>query len=1141
MLNLLLGRSGSGKSRYLRQISEEYINKGKPVLVLVPEQFSFETGLYFLDKNSKAANENVKVLSFSTMIKYVFSLTGGLTAEFLDEGTSKILMSLAIESCADCLTLYKSQVKNKNFVNTMLSTINEYKSNCIKSENLLSVKAGVQNPTLKQKLEETALILDTYNTLVEGSYAHTQDILSYMADSIKKHGIFNGYTVFIDAFTGFTGQQYKVLQSVFLQAEDVYLALCTECRGNTVDQSSIRFRVTVDTYHRIRALSERCNQNVNEIYEPFKSNMRTTYDDLKAVEENLYAFPIKQYDKPVKNIQLYSAANIYDECEYIACAIKQLTINRGYRYKDIAVVCRDEEMYRGILDVTFDKFGIGYFMDKPENINSKPLVNFIRHAFDAVSNGFNSESVLRMLKTGITKYGYEDISIIENYIFTWSPKWSKSFTQNINGFDGKEMDDDDKRLLKKIESIRSEVYTNLKEFQTGVQNANGLEISQNLAKLLYAFDVKNCIKKKIKNLNKQETPELVDEYTRVWSLVVSIISKMADVLECEKMSGKRYFELFSLAVSCQQIANQPLCLDRVIVGTAGRARLNSPKVTFIIGAVQGVFPSVPTSGGVFTDNERKLLLNKGLPMSCDLSELSAQEQYSAYAALASPSEKLYVSYYTNTINGGGVLPSTIVTQIQKILPQITTVFSCDSYSFSQNSLWCRQQAFEHTVGAMLNPDCNQLQLEEYFLSQDKYSQLILSIHNYKEKQPPSITANTAHMLYSENMHLSASKIEDFYSCGYMYFCKNGLKLKERRKAQIDSRQYGSMVHYIMEKFLKLKNIDDIVDNTENYNIAEIVSELANRFINDSFENGELPDNKTKYILKRAESNCIVLVNRIVQELKVSLFKPSDFELSIGIQKPKNPDGTASGNTIDQYAVKTKDGSVSVTGFVDRVDLFKNPADGKIYVRIVDYKTGNKELKRCELEMGLSLQMFIYLSAIIKNGKNLYGENIVPAGVCYMPSKEFHTIVSQGSESKSQIQSEFDKYYRASGLFLRDPNVIIAMDKSISGKFIPVKIKIKEKKGKKGQPPTEEITYPRSEQYLLSGNENEGDFKGVFDLVDNKIRQMSDMLLDGYINSVPTGSKNSIDTLPCKYCNFKNSCRFSEGMPVNLIPSSKKED
>lgn len=101
------------------------------------------------------------------------------------------------------------------------------------------------------------------------------------------------------------------------------------------------------------------------------------------------------------------------------------------------------------------------------------------------------------------------------------------------------------------------------------------------------------------------------------------------------------------------------------MGTAGRARLNSPKVTFIIGAVQGVFPSVPSSGGVFTDNERKLLLNKGLPMSCDLSELSAQEQYSAYAALASPSEKLYVSYYTNTINGGGALPSTIVTQIQK--------------------------------------------------------------------------------------------------------------------------------------------------------------------------------------------------------------------------------------------------------------------------------------------------------------------------------------------------------------------------------------------------------------------------------------------------------------------------------------------
>ena len=1142
MFTLLLGRSGSGKSTYLRKISEECINNGKSVLVLVPEQFSFETGLYFLDKNSKALNENVKVLSFSSMIKYVFSIAGGLTNNFLDEGTSKILMSLAIENCSDQLNLYERQAKNRNFVDTLLNTINEYKSSCIESQDLLSVKASVDNTTLKQKLQETALILDTYNALVNNNYIHNQDILSYMAEIIAREAIFKGFTLFIDAFTGFTGQQYKVLSSIVSQADNVYITLSTECRNNKVDESSIRFRVTADTYHKIRVLAKRCGQTVKEIYEPFNNNLRTDKDDLKAVEENLYAFPLKSYNIESQNIKIYSATNIYSECEYVASEIKKLTLEEDYRYKDIAVVCRDEEMYRGILDVTFDKFNIGYFMDNPENINAKPLVNFIRHAFEAINNGFNTENILRMLKTNITKYSFEDISLLENYIFTWSPKWSEPFTQNINGFGSGEMIEEDIETLEKIENIRQEVFEYLKNFKEKTQKSNGFEISKQIAKLIDDFNVKNTIQSKIKLLDNHNTPELVDEYTRVWNSVTSVISKMSQILEKIPLTSARYYELFTLAINSQQIANQPLSIDRVIVGTAGRARLGTPKITFIIGAVQGVFPAVPTSGGVFTDNERQLLLELGLPMSCGLSDLSAQEQYSAYSSLASPSEKLYISYFTNTVNGGGALPSTIVTQVQRILPKIKTIFHYDSYAIDEDSLWCKQQAFEHTVANIKNKDKNVKSLKEYFSLDEKYNSLLNSIEIYLEKNPRQISKDTAHMLYSENIRLSASRIEDFYNCGYLYFCKNGLKLKERRKARIDNRQYGSLIHFVMEKFLKQENLEDIIANTENYDVAEFVSKLTAKFISQSFENGKIPDNKTEYSIRRAEKNCVILVDRLIKELKVSLFRPSDFELSIGIDT--NNENTAdSHNMIDSYNVKTKDGEVSVIGFVDRVDLFKSPDDGKTYVRIVDYKTGNKDLKRCELEMGLNLQMFIYLSAIMKNGSSLYGNNLAPAGVCYMPAKEFSAILTQYGESpenQKQLEDAFNKHYRAKGLFLTDTDVIMAMDKSVSGQFIPVKIK-KTTKKKKGEEPKTEVSFTRSDNYLLDGSQHSGEFKNIFDLVDNKIRQMSDMLLEGYINSVPTGKKNEISELPCKYCLYKNSCNFTAGMTVNIIPYGKEKE
>ena len=1138
MLNLLLGRSGSGKSHYLRELSGKYIDSGKPVLVLVPEQFSFETGLYFLDRDSRALKENIKVLSFSSMIKYVFSKTGGLSGDFLDEGTSKILMSIAIEICQDNLKLYQKQVKNRNFVSLMLSAINEYKSNCISSDDLLSVKGIAENSTLKQKLDETSLILDTYNALVSERYLHNQDILSKLAEVIESEGIFRGFTVFIDAFTGFTGQQYRVLHAILSQADDVYITLSSECCKNKIDEKSIRFRVTTDTYHKLRALAKQCDTKVNEIYKPFCENRRSEKADIKAIEKNLYAFPQESFNGATENVRLYSALNIYSECEYVAAEVKRLTSQEGYRYKEIAVVCRDENMYRGILDITFDKFGIAYFMDNPENINSKPLINFIRHSFDAVNGSYNSESILRILKTGITKYEYEDISVIENYIFTWSPKWSEPFDRNINGIGSKEMTQQEKEALERAEEIRQEVFSYLKEFKENTEQGSGLEISKQILKLINNFGVKEKIESKIKRLTLREAPELVDDYTRVWNSVASVVSKMSVILENNYMTGKRYHELFMLAINSERIANQPLSIDSVIIGTAGRARLGSPKITFIIGAVQGVFPAIPSANGIFTDSERQLLLSMGLPMSCGLSDLSAQEQYSAYSSLASASERLYISYYTNTIDGGGAIPSTIVTQVQKILPDIKTEYQFDMYDLKQDRLWCRQQAFEHTVANIGINSPESMTMQNYFSKSEEYGDLLKSINSYIKKETPKLNPDTAHMLYSENMHLSASRIEDFYSCGYMYFCKNGLKLKERRKAKIDNRNYGSLVHYIMEKFLRQDNLEDIIQNTEKYDIEKIVREFTLEFIALSFSGGKIPDNKTEYTFKRAEKNCIVLVKRLIEELKVSDFRPNDFELSIGIAKNENSEADIH-NVIDEYSVKTRDGKVSVVGFVDRVDLYKSSEDGKTYVRIVDYKTGNKVLKRCELEMGLSLQMFIYLSAIMKNGEALYGGNLAPAGVCYMPAKEFSALLSEygkNDENADKIKKAFNKHYRANGLFLRNIDVIAAMDKNMNGQFIPVTIGVKRGKKKSEEP---ELEFKRSDNYLIDGSQYEGEFKAVFDLVDDKIRQMSDMLLDGYISSVPTGTKSEISNLPCSYCNYKNACRFEEGMQINEIPSAEK--
>ena len=67
---------------------------------------------------------------------------------------------------------------------------------------------------------------------------------------------------------------------------------------------------------------------------------------------------------------LYEAEDIYDESEQVARDIKKLAAD-GYRYDEIAIICRDSEMYRGIINSSFKKYNIPLFCFISREIRGK--------------------------------------------------------------------------------------------------------------------------------------------------------------------------------------------------------------------------------------------------------------------------------------------------------------------------------------------------------------------------------------------------------------------------------------------------------------------------------------------------------------------------------------------------------------------------------------------------------------------------------------------------------------------------------------------------------------------------------------------------------------------------------------------------
>lgn len=1106
MLQMIVGRSGSGKTHEVQHRLCTLVEQGKEkLMVIVPEQLSFETEKAFLNLLGPIKSRNIEVLSFTRMVDFVFRQTGGLSGRVIDDGGRNILMSLAIEQAQDQLELYQKQVQSPELVTLMLTAVKEFKMCCISTDTLRQASTKTDNPTLKQKLKETAIITDIYNVLLEKSYIDPLDHLSKMRDILASEPLFAGYTVFVDSFSGFTAAEQQVLEQIIKQCDLCGVTICTD--EQEYREKSQRFTTTNETK---RMLTKLAKKNSAAVLAPvyLTENYRTTSTAIKAVEAQLYrpnSTPIKQ---ETEDVFLYAAKDIYGECNFIAREIKRLVIEQNYRYKDIAVVCRQEDKYRGILDATLERFGIHYFMDQPQDITSKPLITFVFSAFEVVHNNFATDSILRFLKSGLTGITAEEIALLENYVFVWSIErlsWLSPFTANPRGY-AEAFTQADHEELQTVEALRQSIISPLKQFKFAVAKTNGKNISMAVYKLLQAFGVEETIKGQTATLQTEGKLEQAKELVRIWDIFIAALDQTAMLLAEWNMTSKRYLELLRAVVVSQDIAFIPRGLDQVTVGTADRVRLNSPKATFVIGAVEGEFPSVPVVAGIFSDIERCYLISMDLPMYDALENLSAMEQFYAYSAVSSCTDRLYLSCYELSLAGDIQYPSSLIQEVQTILPAVPLVYQRQENAF--NHLWAEKQAF--TIAARHwneEQNVNAVQLKTYFKEKEAYKGVIRALELYSSNKPAQIENRAlAKKLFGEEMNISASQVEKFYLCSFQYFCRYGIKAKERKKAQIDSAEYGSLIHYLLEQMLKNDTIEALNAMTGEELAARIQEEMEQYL--QTYLGGE-EDKSSRYLQSylRIKDTAVLLVSHIIKELSQSKFRPVDFELDIG-------------KDIPPYRLDLSDGGrVVIQGFVDRVDIYQ--ADNTAKIRIIDYKTGSKKFMLSDIAFGLNLQMLLYLSAIVKNGKDRYKMPVTPAGVLYMPAKEAYIPIEPDTTKEVQ-EALRKKEYRMNGLVLNDVETVKAMEEQGKGEYIPVSLKAEKlKKGEEVPPEGPRLAIGSGAQYTVSMEQ----MQSIFDKIDNYIAQMAQNLLAGKISAVP--AKGEYDA--CKWCPYLHLCGYKEGM------------
>ncbi len=1104
MLYLILSAIGGGKTTHIMNLIKQFSGGGhKKITLIVPEQFSFTAEKIMLEKIGARAMADIDVLSFTSLGEMLVGKPALHERRRLDDPAKAVLMSMAIESVRDKLALYGKHTAGKSVVSEFVALSSEFKQSAVSTDSVRLALAQSGDGLLKMKLGDISTVLDAYDAMTAGSYFNPDDLLTELYDVLTQSDYFDGRLVFIDAFRGFTAQEYKIIEQMLKKSAAVYTTLCTDNLENSDDETDL----FAHTKRTARRLIEAAKKNGVAVAKPQYLSMRSKFNnfppdfkrfsspELAALERELFSASPNVYEEKSENITLCKAADIYAECEYIACTAKKLIRESGYRCRDIAVIARDSSAYETPLRSALKKCGIPVFEDSRQPVDVSPVVALLSSAVSVAANGFSTETVMRYLKTGLAGFSTEEISEVENYCYMWKisgSEWGHEWNRNPKGF-GEEAGEEEEAELERLNTTRKKIVAPLYDLREKLRDATGESAATAIFEFLDKIHAADNIRSLAKDLAARGETGLALELERLWNVVIDLLESLETLARDRSISAAETAEMLELMLGVQTLGSLPQGLDEITIGSADRIRTVAPKIVFISGANNGVFPAVPSSGSALTDKDRRKMSEIGIELSSFGEYKLAEEKLIAYSAFCCASDRLYVCCPEKNARGEQLAPSEIYTKIRNLFPLCNEVVAEE-----QNGLYYvegKELAFEQLAKNKLAGNELYASLHEYFKKNGENEGRISALERASGGRSFKIEdKNAAVSLFGKDMFISASRVESFHKCPFMYFCNYGIKAMPRKVAELDPMQRGNIIHYALEKLLTEYDKETLLKMTR-ADLLAFLKLLLGEYLDDRLD-GANRSERFIYLFDKLIFSVCDVAQRLIKELSVCKFIPVDFETQIGF------DGD-----IPPYEVKTAEGRIIISGAIDRVD--EAVINGEKYIRVVDYKSSGKAFALNDVVQGLNMQMFIYLFALWQNGGKKFGE-FTPAGVLYYPANSPVVSVARGTDEET-VEAMRQKKCGMNGIVLNNADVVAAMDENLGGAFIPAK---------------------------FSKGELSGSLIGLSQLeklkekADGILVQMADALHSGQIDAVPAYGKSYKNV--CDYCDYKSICSFEENIPVREL-------
>ena len=1089
---------------------------GRNFLIIVPDQFTMQTQKDLVMRSDRGGILNIDVLSFGRLSHRILEEVGTKEMPVLDDtGKSLVLQKIAAD-LKEQLPAMGSLLHKQGYIHEVKSAISEFMQYGISTQDMDKLIASAEKRgALAMKLRDLKTLYRGFQDYIRDHFITTEETLDVLRRSLVKSKILPDSVVVFDGFTGFTPIQNRLIQELMRVCEEtiVTVTIGEEEDPYQMDGEQKLFHLSKKTVADLVKLAAEAEVTRGEdVFVKGGPNRFAEAPALCYLEQNLFRYQYEPYTEKQHEIHMFEALSPREEVHQTALYIRKLIREEGLTYRDIAVVIGDLEGYASYVETEFGQLEIPCFLDRTRGIVLNPMIEYIKSALQLYIRDFSYDTVFHFLRSGMADISREEIDELENYVIRTGARGYRTYsrlftrkTEEMQQGSGQEDTERAEETMERLNRIRQQFADTVEILHMAPRAKAGEYVDH-----LYDFLEQNQVQQKLLNYQQRFEQEgdlaKAREYAQIYRLVMDLLDQIYELLGEEEISLQEFADILEAGFGEITVGTIPQNVDRIVVGDMERTRLKQVKVLFFLGVNDGNIPKNASKGGIISDMDREFLIESGTEMAPSPRQQMYIQRLYLYLNMTKPSERLYLSYAKVNSDGKGIRPSYLIDTVRKLFPQLAVEYPQNRSRLEQiegrqeGARYLAEELREYADGTLREEERQDFYLMYRAYEADPEGRDRLTAAAFRRYKESGLSRIVARALYGRQLENSVSRLETYAACACRHFLQYGLSLQEREEFGFEVSDMGNVYHAVLENFAgKLAESGrtwwDFDENFATQAIKEAVEGYAATY----GETVLYSSARNEYAITRMSRVLARTVLPLQQHLKQGSFQPDDYELSFRFAE----------NLDSIHVDLSEEEKMHLQGRIDRIDVSEDAEH--VYVKVIDYKSGNKKFDLAALYYGLQLQLVVYMNAAMElESRKHPDKEIVPAALLYYHIDD-PTIETPVELTQEQINEEILTKLRMNGVVNSDPAVVERLDRFLQdkSKVIPVE------KKKDGSFSARSGILSREELQVVSA------------YVDTKIRQIGREILDGKIAANPYEKGNEE---ACTYCAYKKVCGFDGSIP-----------